>query len=302
MYKKFLLLILMATLSLQSKVITPSDVFAQTQIIEDHIEHLLNYYNIKFDRQKLKESSKVYIAVKPRDVWQKTYEIMVKINMLRVSHKLPAITPVNMTPVLNLNPDLVYEQTQRILTELKIFEYRSDIDTPRYYTQAFKGKIPSDVFNELGYISTILDKLNKSSLTPSYVFAENMRVLDDIGDILQALDIRDDTIPPKKNPKATPNDTFRIGLKILQKIRELQISVGISFVNFENFNKDSVTPSEVFTITQMILAELQTIKAFLGIKKVTIPASKYEDKTPVEVDQLMGWNLRKLMLIKSLIQ
>jgi len=302
MIKKILITVLLCSFS-YAKKITPNEVYAQVMLIKEEIHFLLGYEGIEHNHAQHKEIIKrtsVSTKVKPRNVWQKSYEIMIKINIHRNEHNLPTIKPVNMSPVSNLNPDLVYEQTQRILTELKIFKYRLGIKSPTFKQQTFKGKKPLDVFNGLSGISAALDVLNKGGVTPSFVFGENMRVFDDITLILQYLNIEDKTIPKKKNINATPTDTFNEGMNILEKIKQLQIGAGIDFVDFSGFKKEKSTPSDVFSITQMILAELQTIKAYIGIETITPAANEYKTKTPAEVDQLMSWNLRKLKLIQSL--
>ncbi len=297
--RKLFVIILFVGL-LNAKEITPSVVYSQVMLITDEIHFLLKHYGIDHAHEKIIKRNIVNSKLKPRNVWQKSYEIMIKINILRSEHGLPIVKPVNMTPVLNLNPNLVYEQTQRILTELEIFKFRNHIESPRFKVKEYKNKTPLDVFNGLNHISMALDEINQIGFTPSYVFAENMRVYEDITAILHYLDIEDKTIPAKKNINATPNDTFNTALKTLEKIKQLQMSASIDYVDFNSFRKKKQTPSDVFSMTQMIIAELQTIKAYIGLNIVLRSADDYISKTPVEVDQLMSWNLRKLNLIKNL--
>ena len=297
---KKIILLLLLTLALSAKTITPNDVYSQVALIRDKVHFLLKYYDITHDHEGIMKRGNIRSKLKPRNTWQVTYEIMIKINILREKYKLPLIEPVNMEPVLNLNPDAVYEQTQRILTELNIFEVRKGIKVPVFKEKQFKDKTPVDVFNGLSHISASLDELSKGGVTPSFVFAENMRLYDDITLILNYLKIVDKTIPDKKDKQATPKNTFEEGMKILEKIKHLQITAGIDFVDFDEFRKEKSTPSEVFGITQMIIAELQTIKAYIGLNTITPAAVRYKTKTPVEVNQLMSWNLRKLNLIHSL--
>jgi len=298
--KLFLLLSIVTSINIYGQKITPNEVYSQVSLISNEVHSLISYYNVQHDDAVIRKETKVLVDLKPRNVWQKSYEIMIKINILRNIHNLPTIEPVNMSPILDLNPDLVYEQTQRILTELKIFKLRMRIPSIPSKVKKFKNKTPMDVFNGLSYISASLDILNKGGLTPSFVFAENMRVYDDISLILEFLEIEDNTIPNLKNENATPNDTFNTALKILKTIKYLQIKVGIDFVDFNGFKKAKITPSNVFSLTQMILSELQTIKAYIGLPVITVAAGQYKTKTPIEVDQLMSWNLRKLNLIQSI--
>lgn len=305
MIKKLVILILLLNVA-SAKQITPNEVYAQVMLITQEMHFILEHYGIEHKHHKVEEHIEIKTALKPRNVWQKTYEIMMKINMFRVSKKLPIVEPVNMAPVLNLNPDLVYEQTQRILTEIKIFKYRlglNDNDHKEEHKEVkiYKNKTPLDVFNSLANVSSSFDNLNKAGFTPSYVFGETMRIYDDLTTILQHLKLADKTIPTKRDEEATPKDTFNVSFKILDKIKQIQFSVGIDTVDFSAFKKDNPNPSDVFGMTQMILAELQTIKAYIGLLHYSTPtAIVYNSKTPADVDQLMNWNLRKISLIEKL--
>ncbi len=293
----FLLLIT----GLSAKTITPTDVYAQVMLINDEMHLLLKHYGVSYDDVKITEQTAIKTPLKPRNVWQMTYEISIKINMLRVSNKLPMIEPINMEPVLNLNLDLVYEQTQRILAEIKIFKFRKDINTLVIAKKIeYRNKTPLDVFNALNKISVMFDMLNQSGFTPSYVFGESMRIYNDLTTVLNYLSIDDNTAPSARNNKATSTDTFEVSMEILEKIKQIQFSVGIATVDFSAFRKGKVTPSKVFTMNQMILAELQTIKAYVGLTHYITPAASiYVGKTPADVDQLMSWCLRKVVLLRT---
>jgi hypothetical protein len=175
MFKKILVFIVFFNIIYAKDVdITPNDVYGQVQLISYEIESLLKYYDINHDYNGIKQRVTVNTKLKPRNVWQKSYEIMIKINMLRQEHNLPIIAPVNMAPVLDLNPDLVYEQTQRIKTEFRIFTQRIGIKRKKIKRGVYRGKTPLDVYNGLSVLSASLDELNHGGVTPSYVFAENM--------------------------------------------------------------------------------------------------------------------------------
>ena len=298
---RHLVLFCFLVLSLSAKVITPNDVYAQSKLIQEHVHFLLKYYDIKHDHLGITKRTTISTRLKPRNAWQKSYEILVKINMLRDNYNLSRIEPVGMEPVEKLNPDMVYGQTQRILAELKIFEVRKDIKVPNFTLKKYKNKTPLDVYNTFSHISASLDELNRSELSPSYVFAETMRIYDDLSIILKHLNIKDNTIPSKRLVNATPADSLAVSMKVLEKIKKLQRSVGIRTVDFSAFKKKNPLPSDVYSITGMIIAELQPIKAYIGLSHdVTPPATLYIKKVPADIEQLMGWNLRKINLIVSL--
>ncbi len=298
--KKFILLSLL-TLSLSAKTITPNEVYTQAMLIQDHIHYLLKYYNIKHDHEGILKNVTVSTRLKPRNSWQKAYEILVKINMLRSSYNLSRVEPVGMEPVEHLNPAMVYGMTQRILAEIKIFEVRKGIDVPIFKFKNFIHKTPLDVYNSFFHISASFDELNRAELSPTYVFAETMRIYDDLTLVLHYLNISDNTIPSTRLVKVTVADSIKIAMKVLEKLQKLQRSVGIESSDFSSFVKEDATSSDVYTITGMILAELQPLKAYIGLSEsITPPALRYGKKVPADIEQLMNWNLRKLALIKKL--
>lgn len=298
---KQIVFILFLTLGLSAKIITPNDVYAQSILIQEHVHFLLKYNGIKHKHDDILDNNTFSTKLKPRNAWQKSYEILVKINMLRTSNNLSNIQPIGVEPVEQLNPDMVYGQTQRILTEIKIFEVRMSIKAPKFKLKTYTKKTPLDVYNSFSHISIAFDELNRSELSPSYVFAETMRIYDELTIILAHLNIKNETIPTVRLEKATPTDSLIISMKVIEKLQKLQRSVGIKTVDFRVFNKINASPSDVYTITGIIIAELQPIKAYIGLTtSVTPPALTYSKKVPADIEQLMGWNLRKLSLIKNL--
>ncbi|MFA6191990.1 MAG: hypothetical protein WC665_06525 [Sulfurimonas sp.] len=298
---KIFISILLISLSLFAKDMTSSEVYGQVMLIEEEMDFLLDHYKVVHHHHKDGEKiTHVTVELRPRDVWQKTYEIMIKINILRSRFGLENIEPVNISPVTFLNPDMVYGQTQRILTELSIFKMREYIVSPVFKKQEFKDKVPLDVFNALYHVSVLLDELNGAQISLSFSYGETLRINDDITSVLQYLNIEDNTIPQIKNPSATPTDILNNSILLLEKIKQLQILAGIAVVDFSQFKKAEAKERDVFEISEMVLAELQTIKAYLGIKTITPAAIQYEGKTAAEVNQLVSWNLRKLNLIQSL--
>lgn len=291
--------IVVSSLFANKDKITPSEVFSQVIVVQKKLQLLHKHYkksNVYNDTGY--EIRKINADLKPRNVWQKAYEVMIKMNLLRTNNGLAKIEPVNIEPLIELDPFFTYEMIRRIETELENFMLYTGLEIKDVKYVHFKNKMPIDVFNALNEISYSLDKLNGQTFSPSYVFGETIRVYEDITKLLNHLKIQDDTIPTKRNTKAKPKDTFEKSMKILNKIRQLQNNIGLSGVNFNSFQKDNITPSDVFGMVQMIISELQPIKAHYGLNGYITPASTlYKGKTPADVDQMMGWILRKTNLL-----
>ncbi len=277
-----------ASTSTETIIITPNQVYAEAERIEADVLSIMQ-------QQKLKSTASTHarsIIFKPRHVWQKTYEILVKINILRRATHYPTITVGTLEPVQYLHPKMVFDQTQRILTELQLIKVRLNLvasaPTPPALLQ--HGKTPNDVYALLDKTSLDLDKLIGFDFTPSNAFAEVIRLNSDIEEILNALNISDTAFPPIKHSNSQPADAFKAGLALLDTVGEIQRYLSIDVSDFSALKKDSIDSSDVFGLIGLINAELQPIKFALSLQNVRTPNTKhYEAKTPADVEQLIGW-------------
>ncbi|MGN7611327.1 hypothetical protein ACQZV8_04485 [Magnetococcales bacterium HHB-1] len=277
--------------------ISPSEVYVQVERIAQELKLIQRHFGVQDKKQKTRPFK---ARLKPRHVWQKSYEVLVKINIFRARHNMPRITPNAMEPVLDLDPMLVYEQTQRILTELAIIRTRLNIPGTTTLKPVVGGKKPIDVFNQLHQISLMMEMLNAQKIDPNHVFAEVMRLDEDVSSLLRRLGIKDDTYPPARKKKVIPKDSFLVAFEFMKEIQRLQRFVGIGQTNFSAFKKrHNVQPADVFNIIGMCLAEFQLLKAHYNDRRVTPAAEYLDNKLPDDVEQMLQWITRKLRLIKT---
>lgn len=280
--------------------INNAHVYRECEKIAAEIGIIKNSMNI---RQEAKVE-KIGTALKNHHIWQKTYEILIKINILREKNRFPIIAVSSCKPVKKLNTFFIYEQTRRIILEIQLVKENLGIEQKvdsSLLDETFYVKSNADVYNLLDAISAELDIINGEKFTPRHVFSQAMRILDDINFILDALNIIDTTVPPKKNKDVEPKDVFGTAFELLNVIQSLQAMVAIETTDFYDFKRQNITPKEVFEINLIVLAELQIIKAHLGLRSsMTPPAGYYENKIPADVQQILGWAIRRLKLIKSL--
>lgn len=281
-----------------SAEVTPNDVYEQIFKIKEEVNLLKRHFGT--DEIKPVETFKMVLF--PYHTWQKTYEILFKINLLREKYHFPIMAIPSQEPIKALMPVHVYEQTQRILTELTLLKFHLNIQEAVPRIPNFFNKTITDNFNLLNHVSYQLDLLNGTVFTPSLVFAQAIRIYEDIEVLLEALEIKDETIPPPRQVGILPKDTFETALRLLEDIRRVQNLANIEGVDLYAFKTEmTITPSEVFTMTGIILAELQLLKAHIGLRKAFTPiANYYRDRTPADVEQVLGWSLRKMRLIHSL--
>lgn len=277
--------------------ITPSDVYAQALRIEQETLELQRQLGITDAPEATKP---IKTELLPRHVWAKTYMLLTKIALFREQKKMPAVRPVALEPLLNLTPFYSWAQTQRILTELKIVEQVLGLSIATPPTSVVTGKKPVDVFNKLNQISSLWNVLVGGQITPSYVYAEAMRLHEDVSMLLQFRNILDTALPPNKLENAIPADSLEEGFLVLREIQKLQLQVGVEPINLDEFHvaRQEARPQDVFTLIGFLVAELQPVKAKLGLKHSITPVAQYYDnKKPAEVTQLLGYINNKLRLL-----
>lgn len=279
---------------------TPSvdDIYTKAYQIAEEIHLIKKYYNIN---EELNEPD-VPVEMEPKYNWQKTYEILYKINILREKLGLSVVGVPSREPQLELSLQTRYEQMVRVITELQILKRYLDITTD-LPPPLFKDKTTTDIYNVLNHASYEMDLINRKSLTPSDVFGQAVRMSEDVNFILDALDIKNISIPPQKNLSAQSNDVFETTLSLLEEIKRLQKMMNLTGIDFYQLKPRTrpANPSDVFSIFGVVLAELQQIKAYLGLKHSLTPMAEYYENTrPADVQQLVGWNVRKLQLIRAI--
>lgn len=293
-----ILLLSMMPFSSRAVEVTSNDVYTQIYQINEEVNFLKHFFNITQTAQ----APEMKAVLLPRHTWQKTYEILYKINIFRQKVGLPFVAVPSREPIQEVTHLHVYEQSLRILTELNLLKFYLGIQDKVASPPAFSGKTVTDNFNLLSHISYQIDLLNGTEFNPSAVFGQAMRIYEDVNTLVEALEIKDDTTPSSKKANSLPADSLAMALQLLQEIKRIQNLAGVEAIDVYAFNlQKNITPTEVFGITGIVLAELQTIKAYLGLKHAFTPlANFYYDKTPGDVIQMLGWSLKKLQLIQSL--
>ncbi len=291
------LIITTANIHCYAAEITSSDVYAQVLRIEQETLQIQHALGIT-DTPELPKPIKTEMLA--RHVWAKTYMVLTKITLFREQKKLPTIRPVAIEPQLELTPVSNWAQCLRILTEIEIIKQVLSIKTEFVPIPAVTGKRPVDVFNKLNQVSALWSVLIGGQITPPYVYAEAIRLNDDVTQLLQTEGIMDIAIPPAKIPNSNPGDALAAAFDVLREIQRLQVQTGVEPFNLDEFYiaKQDVHPQDVFNTIGLLLAELQTLKAKLGMKHAVTPiAQYYENKQPADVGQVLGYIANRLHLL-----
>ncbi|MBF0180852.1 MAG: hypothetical protein HQM03_12590 [Magnetococcales bacterium] len=278
--------------------ITPSDVYTQALRIKAEMDLLADHLQIRGD----KPAEPVRLLLQPRHAWQKTGLILLKINLFRGKLGLPRLTVGDVEPVLNLEPAMNYEQTQRILAEIFIIKRRLGIEAASALPPPATDKTPQDVFNLFNAISFQWDVLNRHEVDAVAIYAEVRRIHADIDALLRPARVQDGAHPPAKEPATTLEETLRASFDLMAEVQRLQRMAGIPVVDFTPFRKAAgVLPSDVLNMVGMVLAELQPLKARLGLNHAITPATTFQEEANLaDVRQFLGYAMHKLKLVRTL--
>ncbi len=275
--------------------ITPSDVLSRINQIKKEVSVIKRHYKIT----KTFTPAPYVAKITPRHNWQKAYLVMLNLNVIRKKNGLSHFPIGSIEPLRSLEPEILYAQSERILTEIQILKKRLGIVGKISPAQKYYNKKPIDVFNGLHAVSLNLELISKETIVPTYVFAEVLRIYEDLSKMATLMGIRDDSYPPSKVVTVTPKDSLKAAFDLMAEIQRLQKAARIEVIDFSNFNKEeNVRPSDVLNMVGMCLAEIQTLKAFMGIKSLTPAAEYLEEKKPADVHQLLRWASLKIRKIK----
>lgn len=294
----FLTMIFSFVLNAKDVKITPSEVFKEAVKIEMEIEILNEHFEVK----NVIKPEKIDAQLHPRHSFQATYMLLARINDFRDKIGLSLTVEPDIAPSQRLNPNDVYDATQRILTEFYILKKRLGIKKEIETVKDYGNKTPTDVFNKLFESIYAINGLIGKKVNPNHVFSQVMRLKDDIDLILITLNVRDTSVPPIKRVNSKPKDAFAAAGKLMEQINLLQKSVGIKRVELEPFRpKGEIMPLNVYIAIELAIAEIRTIKAHLELfNNITSSSKRYESKTPSDVENVIGWCTNQLNLIKSL--
>lgn len=295
-----LVLLLIATASPRAEVvITPSEVYGQTLLIEQETQAIRRFINPPAQPQAWQP---VQMNIRPRHVWQKAYMVQIKLDAFRRGQGLPGLAPVVLEPRLDLDPRFTWGQTRRILTEISFIRKDLGITGESPSLPKVEDKQPVDVYNKLAEIELQWDAINGNAVDSSLAFAQALRLNEDVDALMRTLNVFDSAIPPAKKVDAKPADSLAETFLVLNEVQRLQRMGSFETVDFSPFRKTGeITPNDVFNLICLTLAEVQLLKAQAGLTHaITPPATHQEGKTPAEVSQFLGYVTQKLRLIQHL--
>lgn len=240
--------------------VSASDVFRATQDLMSEIDILrdeLGVYDFPPEAELPIDRMPVHAYAKSLEVLQKVLRVQSRMGVPMGAHR--------QMPFKEIVPADVLSNVEYIMGEVLKIKRQMVIEREIEPAPLVAGMTPSMVYQSLANASFMLDGLQGRPLTPSDVFDNCVRILDEMELIAPALRASIDLDFPEIEGRKRPKDVAQQVLRATYKVINLQTKLGMDASGVPNITLVRVTPSEVFDATNMLLAELSRIKLHLDI-------------------------------------
>jgi hypothetical protein len=240
-----------------------NDVYSVTTHI---LKGLKRYRRIRGVQTHPKKAALIY-DLKPQHVYQKTLELINKINLIRVQQQLGEIAEPRY-PLRTITPAEVFNLALRVDEELELLYRHSEVTGSLWITDInvheYENKTPSDVFHNMQKISLLLDTLLSSdAFSPNDVYREAQLIQDEIKILASRFG---NTLPDsiwlqaEIDPTRKPEDVLKQVEKVLVLVFKMERRAGLFLVRDISAPPDElVTPAEVYNMIRVLSAEVMVM-------------------------------------------
>ncbi len=273
---------------------TPSDVYAQVQLLADDVRALRKKNHIT----RVWPHVAVKPGYKPQHVFQKALEVLSKINSYRVNIVKTGGITIPRFPGRDITPNEVFSVVVRLHQELALLvegsQSRQEVSPeqePRFVTI----RTSSDVYAALSEVSIALEEtLGLRSITPSEVYTRSLQVIERVRFLRRSQGLPLDVPRPPRSRGKLPNHALQAVHQLLAKIRRVERNLWMKPVRLSAVPKRVITPSDVYDAMGVVMAELQGIKFRLGLEREFAEPEPQRGKTPDDVIQNTLWAMALL--------
>jgi len=269
---------------------TPHDVYRQVARLAADVRSLRVENNIKTPWPRVD----VVTGYEPRHVYQKTLEILGKINSYRINiAKIGGIT-VPRPPGRDITPNEVYSVVTRLHKEMTLLVQTQGTQNSQVtqVSEGFTNKSPNDVYAALAEVSIALEEtLGLRSIGPSEVYIRSIQVVELSRFLRNSQNLPKDSGEPARTQGRLPNHALQSVGKLLEKIQLAEHNLWMEPFQLPEIPRKVITPSDVFEAMGVAIAELHRIQFRLGLEwEVTDLAGRgIKGKTPDDVIQNAVW-------------
>ena len=283
--KKILLLITICFSLLNAEIKTKdtNDVHQQITILKNKILHLAGEKKIKANYIKLPEQKNKL----PRQVFQKTLEVLKKINKYRQNTALGQVN-IPAYPSRSITSEDVYFNVKRLNKELDILLQHIQcphIESLEENTPKFTGKSYDDNYFELWSASLAMDELLGKGFSPTDNYEQSLLIIDVIKFLRNTQNNFEDVQKPLKKERKHPNHVLYATHKLIDKISKVEKKLWMDPVEVPLNPQRIITPTEVYDSMQTVITELKRIRRRLGVERLYEAPVINTIKTPSDVLQ-----------------
>ncbi len=268
---------------------TSNDVYAIAETLKIKVMHLAGEKNIDANYMKLvKQTNK-----SPRQVLQKTLEVLKKINKYRENNNLGLVN-VPTYPSKIIQAEDVYYSVVRLNNELDLLLKHVNCTHIKSLSVVKKyiDKTSNEMYHEIWLASLAMDELLGKGFSPTDNYKESVLILDIVNFIRNSQGIYDEVSIPKKRKRKHPNHVLYATNKLLTKIAKVETKLWMEPVSVAENPQRVITPTEVYDSMQMVITELKRIRRRLGTERLYDVKEIYESKTPSDVLQNIEYAIK----------
>ncbi len=288
----FLLLLSLSANAVLIAEKTPSDVYIQVQLLSQDVHALRNKNHILSPWPTvIPEQGRA-----PRHVFQKTLEILDKINRYRINIAHSGAITVPRFPGRDITPNEVYSVVIRLRQELALLVGENNqerLNNKRIFNN--KNITPNEVYAALSEISIALDEsLGIRGITPSEVYIRSEQVLQLAIFLRNSQHLSMDVKQPERPGGRLPNHALQYVNHLLMQINKAEKNLWMKPIEVPALPRRVIFPGDVYDAMGLALAELQRIQFRLGLERsFPIPAIA-QSKTPDDVIQNVEFAIQLL--------
>ena len=258
--------------------VTPSHVYQATLDLVAEIETLRRATGVADDPRSAEveqDHSAIRAYVKSREVMEKTARFQRRLGMIPVDLGQIPVRAIAQRDVHG-NVRAIIEELRRVKRQLVV---REEIEA----APLAGGKTPALVYRNLWDASYLLDGLVGLPTTSDDVFANVLRVRDEMEQIAAALGVSLERDPPRTEGTRESTGVAQQVLRATYKAINLQSRLGMDPSLVPSPALERVTPAEVLDSTNILLAELARIRTHLDIRLPRAQHRASRGKSPSDV-------------------
>ncbi|MCU7834440.1 MAG: hypothetical protein KZQ83_04220 [gamma proteobacterium symbiont of Taylorina sp.] len=288
----FFLLFGRGTYAAQIAEKTPADIYSQVKFLVKDVQYIRQKNNITTPWPKFS----IEYERAPQHVFQKTLEILDKINSYRIHVLKTGGIVVPKFSGRDITPNEVYSIVKRLHQEFEVLilllpdhadkEIESDIyNGSDVEDRSFKLTITHTiVYAVLSEVSIVLDEaLGIRGITSSDVYTRSEQVKEISRFLRSSQNLPLLVEKPERTDNKLSNHALQSVYRLLEQIHHAEMNLWMKPIEIPELPRKVIKSGDVYDAMGLVLAELQRIQFRLGLERGFDLTERYKNKTPDDV-------------------